>query len=493
MMGYKMILFGRRWLTTMTALTLLFAFVAGCGTQRNILEPSDEDLPEEIEVQRQDLLRVSAAPDRANPTLLADRTVAGNVYVFVPRQRWLRQVEFHVDGRAFSTERVAPFDLAGTKSDGTAKPWRTAVVGNGQHTITAILTFRRGKHVWTSTTSAILTVNNSTTPKPPESPAPTAGLHSIGYLPFWMHSSGMASIRENHQRLTEISPFWYNPNPDGSITHFADGWYVRDKPGIISELRDLGLKITPTLANLGNGGFDQNLVGNVLRNHRAEHIANIVSLVTSQGYDGIDIDYERVADADREVFIVFIRDLAGELHARGKTLSVASYAKTSEDSRLAYDLAELGRYADQVRLMIYNYHWRTSSPGSIAPLDFVNSVLTYASSKMPKKKLVAGFGFFGIDWVVGGSGRELTYAAIMDIARRHGDGAVVRRDGDGTPWFRYNDGGRDHEVWFEDERSIAAKQDAAAKHGAGGVMFWHLGGEDARVWQNDIYFAGATD
>jgi spore germination protein YaaH len=300
-----------------------------------------------------------------------------------------------------------------------------------------------------------------------------------------MHSSGMASIRENHQRLTEVSPFWYKPNPDGSITYLDDGWYVQDKADIVSELRELGLKITPALVS-----FNRELLSNVLRNHRTAHIANIVNLVTSQGYDGIDIDYESVANADRDVFVAFIRDLAKELHSRGKTLSVVSYAKASDDIRLAYDLTELGRYADQVRVMIYLEHYKSSSPGPLASLAFVNRVLTYATSKMPKEKVVAGFGFFGIDWIIGRRGRELTYMEVMDLVQQHNP--TIRRDADGAPWFRYNDG-HDHEVWFEDERSIAARLRVANSYAVGGIMFWHLGGEDARVWQNDDYLTSTKD
>ena len=44
-----------------------------------------------------------------------------------------------------------------------------------------------------------------------------------------------------------------------------------------------------------------------------------------------------------------------------------------------------------------------------------------------------------------------------------------------APWFRYVDGnGREHEVWFEDARSIRAKLDLAREYGLYGVGYWNL-------------------
>ena len=44
-----------------------------------------------------------------------------------------------------------------------------------------------------------------------------------------------------------------------------------------------------------------------------------------------------------------------------------------------------------------------------------------------------------------------------------------------SPWFRYVDeSGQEHEVWFEDARSIRAKLDLARTYGLRGVGYWNL-------------------
>ena len=60
-----------------------------------------------------------------------------------------------------------------------------------------------------------------------------------------------------------------------------------------------------------------------------QHVSAIVALVLAHHYAGIDIDYENLHAADRHVFTVFITDLAAALHAHGKMLSVAVFAKTT--------------------------------------------------------------------------------------------------------------------------------------------------------------------
>ena len=44
-----------------------------------------------------------------------------------------------------------------------------------------------------------------------------------------------------------------------------------------------------------------------------------------------------------------------------------------------------------------------------------------------------------------------------------------------SPFFRYTDSaGRQHEVWFEDARSLRAKYRLVADYGLAGVSWWNL-------------------
>lgn len=145
-------------------------------------------------------LQVSRAADRSNANSLEGTTVSGDVYVFVPQQKWIAQVRFFLDtqrqGAPYSTQYRAPFDLRGG-SWGAANPWNTAELGDGEHTLSAVLTFRRGKHKWSRVVQATFEVARAErSPIPPSAETPTnaeiiwAADHSTGDMSQWYESGG---------------------------------------------------------------------------------------------------------------------------------------------------------------------------------------------------------------------------------------------------------------------------------------------------------------
>ena len=148
---------------------------------------------------------------------------------------------------------------------------------------------------------------------------------------------------------------------------------------------------------------------------------------------------------------------------------------------VAQDYAAIGRAADQVRIMAYDYHWPTSPPGPIAPLPWVRSVLKYAKSQIPARKIILGIPLYGYDWS-GGQAQAVTWLSALRLARAyhvspHYDTAAQ------APWFSYTDAaGHRHVVWFENEASSQAKFGAALGSQIGGVYLWMFGYEDTGTW-----------
>jgi glucose/arabinose dehydrogenase/N-acetylneuraminic acid mutarotase len=114
-------------------------------------------------------LRVSTTSDRASSTLLEGATVSSNRYVFVSPDAGPVKVRFWLDdpsrvGTPYSSDDAKPWDFAGTNADGTAKPWDTTTVSNGEHTITAEINQGKGKK---PIVNAKFTVSNAPPPPPP--------------------------------------------------------------------------------------------------------------------------------------------------------------------------------------------------------------------------------------------------------------------------------------------------------------------------------------
>ena len=297
------------------------------------------------------------------------------------------------------------------------------------------------------------------------------------WLPYW-DSRGYQSFLNNADLYSDLSPFWYELSASGAIV----GYQGAGDTTIINGAKAKGVLVIPTVTN----NFDPARVHTMLSSAsaRSAHEQALVNLVVNKGYDGIDLDYESLLAADRSLFSTFASELATLMHQKGKKLSMTLHAKTSEpgtwDGPQAQDYAAIGRVADRVRIMAYDYHWATSAAGAIAPLTWVDQVAKFAASQIAPSKVQLGIGLYGYDWV-GTQAVDLTFDQVA--ARRASYGATRQwSTADSAPWFKYSAGGVTHEVWYEDSQSVSAKLAVVDKYGLAGAVFWRLGGEDASVW-----------
>src|SRR5690606_40190140 len=52
-----------------------------------------------------------------------------------------------------------------------------------------------------------------------------------------------------------------------------------------------------------------------------------------------------------------------------------------------------------------------------------------------------------------------------------------------SPYYRYTDtSGQEHEVWFEDARSVQVKYETVREYGLRGVSYWVLGNPFPQNW-----------
>ena len=121
-------------------------------------------------------LAVTLNPDRSSAVRLDRSTVEGEIYVFVRNSRTIDKVDFYLDSPQGTqpparTDESAPFDFAGSASNGTALPYDTKELSNGSHSIRVVLTWSDGT---TSSRRADFRVaNTGATPTPTAEPTAT--------------------------------------------------------------------------------------------------------------------------------------------------------------------------------------------------------------------------------------------------------------------------------------------------------------------------------
>jgi spore germination protein len=309
---------------------------------------------------------------------------------------------------------------------------------------------------------------------------PTERLVAAAWLPVWDERAPASLDRAlDEGGLAEVSPTWAALRLDNTLSVSAPS------PEVLDRLADDDVLVIPAVQNYADGAWQGEAVARLLADPvaSADHRRALVDLALASGWDGVDIDYESLPATAGPQFAGFLRALRDDLHAHDLLLSVAVPARDRDEAShaLAYSYQVIGQIADQVRVMTYDNAWSGSAPGPIAPTGWVQDVVDYAVDRVPRDKLMLGMATYGYDWV-GEEGRYLVHADALGLAERVG--AEPRWDDAAAAWtFGYVEQGRQHTVWYEDARSLAAKRDLAAAAGLRGIAIWQLGGEDPQVWR----------
>lgn len=234
------------------------------------------------------------------------------------------------------------------------------------------------------------------------------------------------------------------------------------------------------ITNLTPEKFDPDLAKAVIGDETLKNqlINNLVRILSFYGFAGVNIDFENIAAADQDLYNEFIRSIKQTLSPEGYlvTLTVPPRNSDTDPTYGAYDYETLGKWADYIFIMTYDWGYPLGPPMAVAPLNEVQKVLTYALSKVSSSKIIQGIPLYGYDWplpfTVENPARAVTLVEVYNIARRFG--ATINYDAVAqSPFFNYtNETGKDHVVWFEDSRSVRAKYAGARNLGLGGVGFW---------------------
>ena len=324
-----------------------------------------------------------------------------------------------------------------------------------------------------------------------------------GWLPYWNPEAAVRSVRQNSAVFDDASPFVFDAISTRRIDLKLD---ADDWRQMRVGLRQSGVDNIATIAtDMSAADFAR-----ILRSpdRRSAHVRALVKLVDRYKLDGIDLDYESInfgSSADkatiRAKYPVLVKTLDARLNSRGATTSVTVASRTSakDPSWWVFDYAALGREADRVRIMTYDFSWSGGSPGPIAPKWWVNDVASYASRAIAPRKVSLGMPAYGRDWFGGTVSGKCPASAKATVSRTTRDMKAFARSIGVKPQWReratskhftyvrtYNNGETrckaKRVVWFDDERSLSAKTPMVDRYGLRGIAIWALGNESSASW-----------
>ncbi len=242
----------------------------------------------------------------------------------------------------------------------------------------------------------------------------TTPLEFSGWIPYWRTATGTADVIPHLSSLTEVNPFGYTVKTDGSLN---DALPTTDPAWqkLFKAARAQKVRLIPTVM-----WSDTNSIDKVLRDPklRAAHIQAIVSMIQSNNFDGVDIDYEGKLAETRPYFSQFLKELSAAL-AKNKTkkwlmctiearepLSARYSGTPPANIEYANDLPSINKYCDRVRIMTYDQgtadiELNKAAQAShtlyapIADPAWVTKVVNYMATDIDKSKMELGVATYG--------------------------------------------------------------------------------------------------
>ena len=280
--------------------------------------------------------------------------------------------------------------------------------------------------------------------------------------------------------LSELPIFSYGFTPEGMLVppQIPEQW-------MINMAKEYGVAPILTLTPFDeSGNFSNFLISQVVNNQTAINtlIGNLISIMYQKGYAGVDIDFEYILAEDRDSFTEFVRQVAEQMRANGFHTSIALAPKTSADQPgVLYegkDYKALGEIVDHALIMTYEWGYTYGPPMAVAPLNQVRRVIEYAVTEIASEKIDLGIPNYGYDWPLPYE-RGVTAATpignVQAVRIAIEQGVPIQFDGLAqSPFFTYESAGVQHEVWFEDVRSIRQKFELIQEFGLGGCGYWQI-------------------
>lgn len=305
---------------------------------------------------------------------------------------------------------------------------------------------------------------------------------------FYPDNPYMENYQPDWTVLTHIAWYKWTLNEDGTLQPTDNISYFN---AVKDEAHAHGVNVC--LCIRGYDSTNPNSMDTVLAYHQQDCIQNITDLLNSTGADGINIDWEAPSSVTNSVdkkpikpeFENFMKNLYITMKALNSSyhLSFDTYSDLSNEK--LFQNANLSNYCDNVFLMDYDMgHWKAgpNSPCNGSSYYDIGDSIRDCEQYYPTSKIIMGLPFYGYDMICSGSSPGATVYAKNTIyignAEAYSQINESRWDSNSqTPWYRYQVGNQWHQVWYDNETSLAIKYQYAKDQGIAGIGFWALGYE----------------
>ena len=329
-----------------------------------------------------------------------------------------------------------------------------------------------------------------------------AAFWTTAYYPGYEQAYSMPASNIDFTALTHVIQFCLIPNPDGSLDATGNSITSAGSTDLVTRAHAAGVKALICIGGAGSETMFESASSNA---NLGTFVSNIVTFTKTNDYDGVDIDWEPLQDADATLFTNFITTLRIALSAAKPGLLLTA-ATASEPSIFA----SLQNQFDQINVMTYdmlgtstgwvtwfnapinNGGYRFAINGNLIPC--ANTLIgSFTAAGVAPGRLSIGIAFYG-DVESGGTGTSTGGAtqplqswttpptvdsvSYNDIMSEDYQTNLYHWDASADAAYlsiTNANSADDMFISFDDQRSCQAKVSYARNNKLGGVMIWELG------------------
>lgn len=249
-----------------------------------------------------------------------------------------------------------------------------------------------------------------------------------------------------------------------------------------------GYRVWPMVENAEAGIEVTSKIMNSYEN-RKKLIEAISEVCVKYNLDGVNIDFENMKEADKEMYSRFIIELSPRIKDTGDVISVDVTAPDGGETwSLCFDRNVIGNEANYIIFMAYDeYGTSSTKPGTTAGFDWVKLSLNkfLETEEIESNKIILGIPFYTRLWAEDSNGNVANKMIYMK------DEENIIPEGVEKTWKEdlqqyYIEFQKDKatlKMWIEDEKSLKSKLSLIKDNNLAGLSAWAKGMEDESIWQ----------
>lgn len=299
---------------------------------------------------------------------------------------------------------------------------------------------------------------------------------NAGFFVYW-DAQSRTSLDDHINQMDMVIPEFF------FLKKGADTVYAQTDTSnlaVLKLVRQHHKKLIATVKNFIGNNWDGSAVHYIISSekHKSAFIANLVKQMQKYHIDGINVDFEELAEKTNEPITLFQKQLYEALHSKGFIVT-QDVTPNNED----YDIQALNRYNDYIFLMAYDQHTEESNAGDISHQRWVEEQLDKICRSIPSEKVILAIAGYGQDWPENNVGSPVTYQQAISTAQQNH--AIVKFNPESANLhYSYTDNRNSkHEVYFTDAATNFNIIRMADDWETGGIALWRLGSEDPRLWK----------